>query len=532
MIRFLHAQPNTATISGQIIDNQNLALADAEITVTNLSTNEKKVVKSNASGFFSVPNLPPGTYSVTSLCNGFQSVTTEFSVAIGEQRSLTLRVSQGDLQQVVHLPPVLAGNAASGSSTGGVADSKTVRELASNGRDWTQAATLQAGVSSVKTQPDAGNTSSGRGQRGFGSQISVSGGRPQQNNYILNGISINDYANSAPGSVLGLGLGADAVEQFSVVTSNYPATIGRSSGGVINAITRSGSNTLHGSVYEFLRNSALDAKNYFDGAKPPFKRNQFGGTLGGPIRKDRTFFFVNYEGLRQSLGVTHVSTVPSPAARMGLLSTGAVTVDPEAARYLAFFPLPNRGLIGNGDTGTFAFSGQVVTPENYFTGRIDHNFSSRDLLVGTYVFDQAQTTQPDQFNLRLNELRTKRQLLTFQETHTFNTRWLNTLRAGVNRVVAEIGLTPEALQPIAADMSYGFLPGKTSGNINIAGLTNFTGGLGAASPYNYHWTSIQLYDDVSWTRGRHSVRFGAAFERMLDNMFANADPTAFLFSIP
>src|SRR5207253_8902485 len=128
---------------------------------------------------------------------------------------------------------------------------------------------------SVKTQPDAADANSGRGQRGFGAQISISGGRPQQNNYILNGVSINDYANSAPGSVLGLDLGADAVEQFSVVTGSYPADYGRSSGGVINAVTRSGGNAFHGSAYEFLRNSVLDARNYFDGSKPPFRRNQF-----------------------------------------------------------------------------------------------------------------------------------------------------------------------------------------------------------------------------------------------------------------
>jgi hypothetical protein len=212
------------------------------------------------------------------------------------------------------------------------------------------------------------------------------------------------------------------------------------------------------------------------------------------------------------------------AARSGVLSTGQVQVDPEATRYLAFFPLPNRGLIGNGDTGNFAFSGQVVTPENYFTTRIDYKISAKDLLVGSYTFDQAQTTQPDQFNLRLNELRTKRNVLSLQENHTFSSELLNSFRFGVNRVVAEIGLTPAAIQPIAADTSYGFLPAKTSGNINIAGLTNFTGGLGAASPYNFHWTSVQGYDDVSWTHGKHAVRFGVAFERMLDNIFANADP--------
>jgi hypothetical protein len=527
----LQGQSNTSTVRGQVTDSSAQPLADVQVTGKNLNNNANEIrVKSSSQGVFVLANLLPGQVFIVLRHPGFQSAAVEVSVGVGEQRTLTVRLLPGDSSQIVHIQ---AGSsvAPADSSTGGVTDSNTVRELASNGRDWTQAATLQAGVSSVKTQPDASNTNSGRGQRGFGSQISVSGGRPQQNNYILNGISINDYANSAPGSVLGLDLGADAVEQFAVVTSNYPAAYGRSSGGIVNAVTRSGSNSFHGSVYEFLRNSALDAKNYFDGAKPPFKRNQFGGALGGPIRRGRTFFFVNYEGLRQSLGITHVDIVPSEAARAGMLSTGPIQVDSIAARYLVFFPLPNRGLLGNGDTGSFAFSGQVVTPENYLTARIDHKFSARDLLVGSYVFDQAQTTQPDQFNLRLNQLRTKRNVLALQENHTFTTNLVNAFRVGANRVVAEIGLTPAALNPIAADTSYGFLPGKTPGNINIAGLTNFTGGLGAASPYNFHWTSVQGYDDLAWSHGRHSVRFGVAGERMLDNMFANADPNGiFVFN--
>lgn len=527
----LYAQTNGGTIRGRVTDPSGAALPGVQVTMKNVATNKVAVARTDAGGFFALSSLSAGQYSVTSLRPGFASMRANVSLGIGEQRVVDFHLSHGDPNRVIIINDVPEKIVASDSSTGGVTDSNTVRDLASNGRDWTQAATLQAGVSSVKTQPDAGNTNSGRGQRGFGSQISVSGGRPQQNNYILNGVSINDYANSAPGSVLGLDLGADAVEQFSVVTSNYPAAYGRSSGGVINATTRSGSNAFHGSVYEFLRNSVLDAKNYFDGAKPPFKRNQFGIAAGGPIIKNRAFFFVNYEGLRQSLGVTHVDIVPSLAARAGMLSTGQVQVDPEAARYLIFFPLPNRGLIGNGDTGNFAFSGQVVTPENYFTTRLDFNLSPHDLLIGSYTFDQAQTTQPDQFNLRLNELRTKRNVLSVQENHTFNTRWLNSFRFGVNRVIAEIGLTPAALQPIAADTSYGFLPGKTSGNINIAGLTNFTGGLGAASPYKFHWTSVQAYDDVTWNHGEHAIRFGFAFERMLDNMFANADPNGiFVFN--
>jgi hypothetical protein len=159
-----------------------------------------------------------------------------------------------------------------------------------------------------------------RGNRGFGQQLTISGARPQQNNYRLDGASINDYANGAPGSVMGGNLGVDAIQEFSVLTSNYSAEYGKTSGGVVNAVTRSGTNGLHGSVYEFLRNSALDARNFFDpGQIPPFKRNQFGGSIGGPIIKNRTFFFADYEGIRQSKGITAVTTVPSLLARSGLI---------------------------------------------------------------------------------------------------------------------------------------------------------------------------------------------------------------------
>jgi hypothetical protein len=407
-----------------------------------------------------------------------------------------------------------------------VQDTSTVQNLPSNGRDWTQAATLQAGVSSIKTQQDPSDSNSGRGQRGFGAQISVSGGRPQQNNYILNGISISDYANSAPGSVLGLDLGADAVERFSVMTSNYPADFGRSSGGIVNAVTHSGTDQFHGAVYEYVRNSAFDAKNYFDGAQiPPFSRNQFGVAVGGPMaRQGRALFFANYEGLRQSLGITRIDVVPSAAARNGQLSSGQVAVDPQAQRYLAFFPLPNRGTTGNGDTGSYAFSGQQVTPENYFTARTDIHMTKDDVFSVSYVIDRASTTQPDTYDILLNQIRTQRNLVSSQETHAFSTKTSNSLRLGVNRVVAEIGLTPMALQPIAADISYGFLPDKASGNINVVGLSNFGGGLGSPSPYKFHWTSLQAYDDVSTTRGRHDLRIGAAVERMLDNMFATPNP--------
>jgi len=169
------------------------------------------------------------------------------------------------------------------SDISAVVNATTVRELPLNGRSWTDLAALQPGVDTIQTQPTF-STGADRGNRGFGQQMSISGARPQQNNYRLDGISLNDYANGAPGSVLGGNLGVDAIQEFSVLTSNYSAEYGKTSGGVVNAITRSGTNTFHGSGYEFLRNSALDAANFFEaGQRSPFKRNQFGGAIGGPI---------------------------------------------------------------------------------------------------------------------------------------------------------------------------------------------------------------------------------------------------------
>src|SRR5438105_8642285 len=304
-------------LHGTSRDPSGAPVSNAHISIKNLTTNNTTSFTADVRGSYSSSDLPPGNYSVTVSMTGFLDVTASIAVTVGKQSVLNFTLQSAN-NQPGHKTPAT-------SSMGGVVSSETVRDMPVNGRDWTQAATLQAGVSSVRTQPDATNTSSGRGQRGFGAQISVSGGRPQQNNYLLDGITINDYANAAPGSVLGLDLGADAVEEFSVVTSNYPATYGRSSGGVINAVTRSGSNAFHGTVYEFLRNSALDTRNFFDVTKPPFRRNQFGASAGAPIQKDRAFFFANYEGLRQSLGTTQVDTVLSPAARSGQLSSGNVT---------------------------------------------------------------------------------------------------------------------------------------------------------------------------------------------------------------
>src|ERR1700730_14760216 len=294
----VNAQVVGGTIQGTITDPNDSPVPDVKVEIENVSTQITTKASSNADGFYKVPNLLPGDYKVIATHSGFATTVMQLTLTVGAQRVVNVVMHIGTVSEEVRVTTEAPEVELASSEISGVVNATTIRELPLNGRDWTQLATLQPGISKIRTQPAVGQGD--RGQRVFGTQMTVNGGRPAQNNYRLDGISVNDYSNSAPGSVLGTDLGSDAVAEFSVLSSNYPAEYGRSSGGVINALTRSGSNDFHGSVYEFHRNSALDAKNFFDPADRPipgFKRNQFGATAGGPIWKDHTFIFGNYEGL-------------------------------------------------------------------------------------------------------------------------------------------------------------------------------------------------------------------------------------------
>ncbi|MBV9082221.1 MAG: TonB-dependent receptor [Acidobacteriaceae bacterium] len=517
------AQVAGGTINGTVTDPSHAAIATAEVTITNSATQVTRKIPVNGDGFYSVPNLVPGDYEVVVAATGFETQITKLSLTVGAVEELTHAMTVANSKQQIQVlasPPAVE---LATSSIGDVVNEKTVRELPLNGRSWTDLANLEPGVSSV-TQPSF-TTGPARGNRGFGAQLTISGARPQQNNYRLDGISINDYSNGGPGSVLGGNLGVDAIQEFSVLTSNYSTEYGRTSGGVVNAITRSGTNQLHGSFYEFLRNSALDARNFFDtGSPPPFKRNQFGASAGGPIFKDRTFIFGDYEGIRQSLGITNQVTVPSPAARMGQLSTGGVTVDPAAQKYLGLFPLPNGPLLGRGDTGIASFATQQVTNEDFFTLRGDHKFSEKDSIFGTYMYDNANFTTPDNLNTVLIGDITGRQAAVVEETHIFTPSVVNSMRFGVNRSVADNNEDVSAINPVAADSSLGALPGRTAAQLNIPGLAMFAGGLGGTASYYFHFTSFQFYDDAFVTRGLHSLKFGLAVERMRSNILAVTQP--------
>src|SRR6202521_4871123 len=531
----VYGQVVGGAIQGTVTDPNGAALPGVKVEIVNLSTQIITTLTSNADGFYTAPNLLPGDYTVTATRSGFATTVTQVTLTVGAQRVANMAMRIGSFTEVVKVEAEAPDVELSTSEISAVVNATTIRELPLNGRDWTQLATLQPGITSIRTQPSVG--ASDRGQRGFGTQMTVNGGRPAQNNYRLDGTSVNDYSNSAPGSVLGADLGSDAVAEFSVLSSSYPAEYGRSSGGVINAITRSGTNEFHGSVYEFIRNSALDASNFFDITKPPFKRNQFGATARGPILKDRTFIFGNYEGLRQSLGVTQSSTVPTQDARAGHLKAQDVTVDPLVIPYLPIWPLPNAGILqdscrtdGSGicELGTFKLSGQQITPENYFTTRVDHKFSTNDALYGTYMHDSANISQPDELGIKVTGYTTGRQLVTLEENHIFNPQVVNAVRVGYSRVVGLVGQTLKALSPLATDPTLGFAaPGRPVGEIDVTGIATFSGGVGAISNYNFHWTSFQAYDDAFVTKGKHSIKFGVAAERIQENMNAADSPNGF-----
>jgi hypothetical protein len=536
----LYAQGAEATILGTVSDSSSALVPNAQVSIKNVATGIVKPVVTNKDGFYSVPGLLPGKYEVTATARGFATtVASDVVLRVGAQQEVNLVLRVGEMTQKIEVTDAASTVELATSTLSGVVDSNTVRELPLNGRSWTDLATLEPGVNAVAGQPAA--TGTDRGQRGLGAQLTISGARPQQNSYLLDGINVQDYSNGAPGSVLGGSLGVDAIQEFSVLTSNYSTQYGRTSGGVVNAVTRSGTNAFHGSGYEFFRHSALDARSFFDTAKLPFHRNQFGASLGGPIQKDKTFIFGNYEGLRQLLGFSVVNIVPSPAAISGRLcnapdcsTTTPVMVDAQAALYLkTFYPAANGPVLcpfascvaGAGDTAISTFSNQQTAREDFFTVRLDHVFSEKDSLYGTYFFDDGSLGQADAFDVKKVTDKTRRQLVTVSENHIFGGGLVNSFRAGYNRVFATAPGIVTALKPEAAQTKFGFVTGDSAGEIHISGgPTTFAGGLSPSTPLTWGWNSIQAYDDVFLTRGIHSIKLGANFERILDNLFGTPHP--------
>ena len=519
-----NAQLAGATLSGQVLDPSGAVVVAASLVIKNNATGEVRTATTNAKGLYSAQSLQPGIYSITVSAPGFAThVEQSVELTVGATREIDLSLIPGQVTERVDVNAGTNDVEADTSVMSATVGQKSIVDLPLNGRDWTQLATLQPGVASVRPQqPTTGN--SNRGVRGYGNQLASNGHSPYENTYRLDGINENDYSNGAPGNVIGANLGVDAIQEFSVVTTSYTAAYGRTSGSVINAVTRSGTNAPHGSAYVFDRDKIFDARNFFDGPTiPPFYRVQFGGAAGGPIRKNRTFLFANYEGIRQSQSQNFSSIVPSAAARSGQLHGAdgtpvTVMVDPKIIPFLGLYPLPNAGLNPGtfGDTGTFNTTGLLNLTENFLVTRFDQTFSEKDSLSLTYLYDNGPETIPDSLGNTLSRLNASRQLAGITETHIFTPSVVNIVRIGYNRSLGEILVPIKALTPSAGDPTLGYTAGTFAPAINVGGIAS-TGGLGSLRQASVHYNSYQFDDDLAVSRGAHSVTTGFAFERIYAN---------------
>jgi len=532
------AQAVGAVLSGLITDERGGAVPDAAVTIKNVGTGVVREVTTNGDGFYSAPNLLPGSYDVTVTAKGFQTtVQKEVTLTVGATQALNFEMRVGQLNQTVEVSATPPSVQTTSSTISATVDSTTVRELPLNGRDWTSLATLEPGITSIPNQAGTG-FSANKGNRGFGNQLSDAGHRANENSYRVNGISINDYSNGAPGGATGLNLGVDGIQEFSVLTSNYTAEYGHTSGAVINAITKSGVNDFHGTGFFFDRDKIFDAKNFFDpaGPIPPFRRIQFGGSGGKAIVRDKTFVYGTYEGVRQTQPLSKSIRVPTQEARNGMLcvasggnpcaSLRTVAVDPKVVPYLALWPCPAGSACqtaSNLDIISLNVSLPGISKEDYVTGRVDQKISDKDNLSGSYFFDSGPLTQPDPLLNATHSVFSRRQMASAEETHIFSPQLVNTIRLGISRVRGDINL-PVSGDTVATNSALAVAPGaKAPPQIGGAGLTTAIG-LGGLNRFLHRWTSGQAYDDAFLNRGTHTIKFGFAFERMLYNVLEQLSP--------
>lgn len=536
----LNAQTANGTILGTIHDTSGAVVAGASVSTKNLDTGALRNAVSDSSGLYEILSLPAGAYQVEAGSKGFKTeVRKGVLITVGATVTLNFTLGLGEVADLVVVSGETPQVETSDATTGGLVGEHAVRELPLNGRDWLQLATLQAGVVGGIGQQSGASFSNSRAARGNGVALSISGNRPTGNVFLVDGLVVNDFANASPGSGLNVNLGVEAVREFKVLTGEYTAQYGRSTGGVVTAVFKSGTNQIHGDIFEFVRNSAFDAKNYFDDPKqpiPPFRRNQFGGSLGAPIKKNKTFVFGDYEELREVKGIPHNSITLSPASRSGVLrcpSTGRIPIgsgckmppDPGSTYtvaiaatvqpYLRFFPLANAP--ATGDIAPFLFAGKRIGVERYVVGKVDHNFSDSTTLSGSYQFDNTDESQPDPYNQKRTGSPSRHQNGVLNLTHIFSPSFLNTALMGVSRSHVTDALDISAIDPIAADISLGFQPGVPAGIITAGNLTGTQGGLGSSGADILNYTSFQWGDDASVIRGRNTFKFGGKVERIRYN---------------
>lgn len=508
------SQTAGASLQGTAIDPSGAVVPKAQVEARNVGTAAVWSVTTDGAGRYLIPMLPPGEFELRVSAAGFNTVTLKgIALAVGQAAIINVNLELGAVTTEVIVTRYDTAMNLTSATLSGLVDDKQIRDLPLNGRSFTQLALLQPGVSLAAA---AGNDVVG----GRGPKITVNGARTEQNSFFLDGTDINNVYSKAPGSVAGVQLGVDAVMEFVVLANNYSAEFGRSPGGQINAVTRSGSNDMHGSAFEFLRNSAMDAKNFFDPKTKPipaFKRNQFGATLGGPIVRDRTFFFGAYESLIERLGVTGVANVLDADARAGILAGRQISMHPAIPAFIdIFFPRANGVNLGGG-LAEYLFSRSQPTDEHFFQMRIDHRISQADSLLARYTFDNGSVDrQPiNKVPIAFTRERSRNQFLTLEQIHIFSSSLINSVRLGFNRSVQEA----DNVRTIDIPDSLAWAPPDKFGYFTISGVVTEMAG-DYRLPRLDRLNNFQWEDTVFVTRGRHGIRFGTMGQRIQFNQDA------------
>jgi len=524
----------SATLSGTVTDQSGAIVQAASVTAKNVETESIRTTQTDADGHYQFFSLPVGQYEIRSAKAGFtEAVRTGVNLAVGQLASVDMNLKVGESAQQITVNEDAALVGVTSSNVGGLVGERQIKDLPLNGRSYDELLTLNPGVFNFTWEKTGGV---GVSNSTVGNNFIVAGNRPQQNLFLLNGVEFTGAAenNMTPGGTSQQLLGVDAVREFNLLTDSYGAEYGKRPGGQALIVTQSGSNQLHGSVYEFLRNNDLDARNFFDGASAPgFQRNQFGASLGAPIQKNKTFLFVNFEGFQQHLHQTGVDLVPDANMRAGSLPCKLVAAPTnctaDGLSFVGVSPLINAWAPpspGAPDFGGIseAFNSPLQTiRDNFGTARLDRILSVKDRLSAVYTIDDSADFTPTSTNLYSTDAETLReQVASIEETHVFSPNLLNTARIGYSRAAYFFTGEPTPGTPAAA--LPGFLAGLQVGAIVVGGsaASNPTAQLSLAGSNNGSNLDVArnlfTYEDkVSYTKGRHQFTFGVWFQRLRSN---------------
>jgi len=547
----LQSQTVTGTILGNVLDSSGAAVPSAQITVTNQGTGVVRTAASTAEGGYNIPSLLPGEYMVQARAQGFSPLEVkDVEVRVGSDTRVDLRLEVGQVTQQVTVTEAIPTVETTSSEVSQVMDESLIKDIPLNNRDLQQLAEIQPGVQYNYYQA-------------YGKQLSVAGDRSIDNRYLQEGMDLTWAYRTSPSSLPttdGVMLGVEAVKEFKVLSTDTGAEYGEMSGGVVSLLFKSGTNALHGSAYEYYRNGAFDARNFFDKttSPPPLHRNQFGASLGGPIKKNNTFFFTNYEGYRLSQSQTFVANLPNAAARgtgngsgqvpcagssapaLGgcgsggsALATGTlVNVNVTPAIYNIFFgganpllPVCNGPQLGGG-LCTYSSNPVETISENYGLVKLDHSFGSKNTLSGSYNNDETTEFAPVQTGANADDQYMHRQTFTLQDTHIVSTNVVNTARFGVNRVlyvfVEDLVGDPSRYSP---SLFVNPIPAYTPSPFPQVPVVTVSGGMtafgnGVTLNYAPRWmgyTAGALSDDVNYLHGNHALQFGVQYKKWDDD---------------